>query len=42
MYTGRGIMNHPDVVPIVFILDDWVVVSNIFDFHPYLGKMNPF
>ena len=20
----------------------WVVVSNIFHFHPYLGKMNPF
>ena len=23
-------------------IHDWVVVSNIFCFHPYLGKMNPF
>ena len=27
---------------LVEVMVIWLVVSNIFDVHPYLGKMNPF
>ena len=37
----KGVLDDEDLN--IFMIDqNWLVVSNTFYFHPYLGKMNPF